>query len=146
MIIAKWGTYKFNADAQKVAEEIAGIGESATPRQIVDRATDKTSELHKCFTWDDKKAADKWRLQEARFVVCNLVIEQKEPEAQPVRVFHRVGTTQDAGYKRVEIIMQNPDEYQQLLKQAKAELISFTNKYKRLTELERVFEAINEVV
>ena len=36
-------------DPQKVAEEIMGIGESATPRQIVDRARDEKSELHKCF-------------------------------------------------------------------------------------------------
>lgn len=60
MIAATWktgtdGLYK--ADAQKVAEEILSIGESATPAQIVDRAKDESAELHKCFEWDDTAAA-----------------------------------------------------------------------------------------
>ena len=71
MIVAKWkegiGFYK-GISAQKVAEEIASIGESATPQQIVDRARDENSELHKCFEWDDSIAAENWRKQQARII------------------------------------------------------------------------------
>lgn len=61
MITAIWrpdmaGLFK-GVDPMKVANEIMEIGESVTPRQIVDRARDENSELHKCFEWDDAKAA-----------------------------------------------------------------------------------------
>lgn len=60
--------------APKVYDEIAAIGDSATPEQIVEAARDESSELHKCFTWNDTEAADKWRKQEARQIRHFLVI------------------------------------------------------------------------
>ena len=62
MQLATWGTYRFKADAQKCADEIMEICdelESATPQQILDKARDSNTELHKCFTWDDTEAAEK---------------------------------------------------------------------------------------
>lgn len=53
-------------DAQMVADEIANIGEAVTAEQIVDKAKDENTELHKCFTWDDEAAAEKYRIIEAR--------------------------------------------------------------------------------
>ena len=149
MIIAEWKMPLYKADAQKVAEEIAAIGETATPAQIVEKARDEASELHKCFDWDDTVAADKWRLQQARQVVTLLVVTIKndEPEAEPVRlrVFERSGETYDAGYKQTFLIVQDKDEYKALLRRAKSELEAFKRKYKALVELEKVFEAIDEL-
>ena len=54
MITATWKiTGIFNADAQKVAEEINKIGDEVTPDQIVEAARDESTELHKCFEWDE---------------------------------------------------------------------------------------------
>lgn len=47
MIFAAWKPgSRYGADAQKVADEISGIGDSATPAQILDKARDNKSELH----------------------------------------------------------------------------------------------------
>lgn len=148
MIIAKWSVPLFKADAQKVADEIVEIGDEATPEQIVEKARDNTTELHKCFTWDDTKAAELYRLQEARQVVRLLVIEPKAEEAEPqaIRMFFKVGTAHGTGYKQTLHILRNEDEYKALLKQAKGELATFRNKYKRLTELDGIFAAIDEVL
>ena len=152
MIVAKWakgfeGFYK-NANAQLVANEIISIGQSATPTQIVEKAKDKNSELHKCFTWEDSIAADKWRLQEARNIVHCLVIDTNandEIKTEGIRVFHKVDNAHESGYKSIEVILQNADEYEALLKQAKADLISFKKKYAKLAELEDVFSAIDQL-
>ena len=145
---AKWmdefkALYK-GADAQKVADEIVSIGNSATPKQIVDMARDEATELHKCFTWDDAVAAEKYRLHEARRIACHLVIEQEPSEdgkpKEPVRFFHQA--VNGTGYRPTEIIYRNIDEYQQLLDTARAELRAFQKKYSRLTELADVFGAI----
>lgn len=146
MITTKWkigGIFK--ADAQKVADEIIAIGEEATPAQILEKARDEATELHKCFTWDDTVAAERWRLQEARTIVRLLVIERKEDDPEPVRQFFKIGAEHDAGYKQTVLIVRDQDEYKALLRQAKAELETFRHKYRALAELEGVFEAIDKL-
>lgn len=146
MIVAKWSAKIFRADAQKVAEEILAIGNEVTPRQIVERAKDESTELHKCFTWDDQAAAEKYRLYEARQVIRLLVVDDQEVGTEPVRAFFKLDRSHDSGYKPTIEILRNNDEYQALLRQAKRELIIFEQKYKRLAELEGVFEEIKKII
>ena len=145
MIFAAWKSgCRISADAQKVADEILAIGNSATTAQILDKARDEQTELHKCFDWDDAEAAEKWRLQQARHIVCNLVIKEKSDTPRPeVRVFFK---TDGEGWKKPTVlIMQDKDEYRKLLDRALAELTSFRAKYKTLVELDGVFDAIDRV-
>ena len=145
MIFAAWKSgCRFSADAQKVADETLATASSATTAQILDKARDEQTELHKCFDWNDAEAAEKWRLQQARHIVCNLVIKEKSETPRPeVRVFYK--TDADSGYKPTVLIMQDKDEYRKLLDRALAELNSFKAKYKTLAELDGVFDAIDKV-
>ena len=61
MTVASWrsGLGVFKADAQKVADEIRSIGEEVSPVQIVAKARNKDTELHKCFEWDDTKVRNR---------------------------------------------------------------------------------------
>lgn len=145
MIKAKWkkGIGFFNqADPDKVAQEIRSIGKSATPQQIVDKARNTDTELHKCFEWNDSIAAENWRRQQARVIVCNLVIkEETMPTDRPeIRYFFKPNP--DEGYKSTQVIVKKEDEYQKLLVQAWAELQAFKVKYAMLNELQEIFELI----
>lgn len=76
MLTATWGKHFFKADATKCASEIMEICdqmESATPQQILEKARDESTELHKCFTWDDSIAAEKYRIN--RFTGWSAEIE-----------------------------------------------------------------------
>lgn len=148
MQIATWGTRFFKADAQKCADEIMEICdrlESATPQEILEKARDSNTELHKCFTWDDSVASEKWRLHEARNIVCNLKIvdkrEDKKPETIPIRVFYK--TDDQSGYKPTKLILKNPDEYKQLVERCRHELLSIKNKYQTVSEYSEIWELIN---
>ena len=145
MIFATWKNgCRISADAQKVADEILSIGASATTVQILDMARDEQTELHKCFDWNDAEAAEKWRLQQARNIVCNLVYKETNNEPSPlIRLFFK--TDSESGYKSTSLILQNKDEYQKLLSRALAELNSFKAKYKTLSELDGVFDAIDQL-
>ena len=137
---AEWkikGIYK--ADAQKVADEI-GEGK-VTPQEVLEKARDENSELHKCFEWDDSIAAEKYRLQQARQIIINLVYAPKTKEEEPVRCFQI--TTERCTYQTTKMFLVQEDEYQSLLKRAKSELENFKAKYKTLSELEEVFNAID---
>ena len=73
--IIKWSTGGiFKADASKCYEEIKKIGEEVKPEQVLDKARDDSSELHKCFDWDDSSAAEKYRLHQARLVINHLIV------------------------------------------------------------------------
>lgn len=147
MIFASWKSgSRYSADAQKVADEITAIGEYATPQQILDKAKDAETELHKCFEWDNTKAAEKWRLHQARNIVCNLVFREETERSEPapeIRLFFKVD--ENEGYKSTVMIMQDKDEYQKLLSKALSELRAFQTKYKTLTELDGVFDAIEQL-
>lgn len=139
---AEWkvkGLYK--ADAQKVADEI-GSGQ-ITPQEVLEKAKDLNSELHKCFEWDDTIAAEKYRLQQARSIIINLVYVPKKEEEQSVRCFSL--TSKVSTYQPTQQFLVQEDEYQTLLKRALAELEAFKRKYHTLAELEAVFEAMETV-
>ena len=152
-LIAMWEPgyeFKFHgADAQKVYEEIKSIGPSATPEQIVDKGRDKKTELHRCFTWDDAEAAEKWRKEEARAITHHLRIrkeDQEEVKTMP-RIF--VKTAESEGYRSIEFVVKNDDEYQQLLQRALGELIAFKKKYSILSdreELRNLIEAVETLI
>ena len=61
MITAMWrpefASLHKDVDAQKVADEILGIGEEVTAEEVVNAARDESCELHKCFEWDNSIAA-----------------------------------------------------------------------------------------
>lgn len=148
MLVASWksGLRLFCADAQKVANEISEIGESATPQEILEKGRNPATELHKCFEWDDSKAAEKFRIEQARTIVrCLVIRETEEPKEQKpeIRMFYK--TSGGEGYKPTTIIMQDKDEYQKLLERAYAELSSFKNKYRSLAELDGIFDLIDKL-
>ena len=142
----EWGTYKFKGKADVVAKEIEHLGTEVKPEQIVAYAEQNPdSELHKCFTWDDTKAAIKYRLHEARLIVCNLklVIADAKTEAKSFRLMFKNEST--GGYKQTTFILKQADEYEKLLDMAKSELYAFQKKYESLVELESIFELIDEL-
>lgn len=137
----KWKVDLFNADAEKVYKELGE--EKITPEEVVERAKDPDSELHKCFEWDDKKAAYKYRLQQARNIMCNLIFVSDD-EKDEVRTFYNL-TFEKSEYHPTKLILQKPDEYKSLLEKAKNELYAFQKKYSILKELSYLFEEIDKL-
>ena len=148
MVVATWkkGFASFHpADPQKVAEEILSIGESATAEQIVNKARDENTELHKCFTWDNNEAAVKWRLHEARQIVCHLVIreEDRQSDRPELRFFHKAEKSE--GYVPATTIFRNEDKYLQVVQNALAELRAFRRKYTFLSDRQEITNLINSL-
>ena len=67
-----------------------------TAEAVLNDAKKKTSPLHELFEWDDEKAGDLYRLQQARFIIneVKVVIEDKEYYAfENMKV--NIGTAQE---------------------------------------------------
>lgn len=145
-IVATWRTPGlFKADAQKVCNELREIGEEFTPEEIVEAAEDESKELHKCFEWDDKKAAYGYRLNQARILTSQIIFKREVVEDNvkpvPVRVFNK--TDSSGGYKIPERTFKVQSEYEALLQRALAELHAFKVKYAALRELDYILELID---
>ena len=138
-----WSMKLFKADAEKVYSDLENITEK-TPQNVVDYASEHPdSELYKCFTWDDSKAANEYRKAEARQVMRLLVVrEDKEEEPRQFRVLQKASES----YVPVQKFVRNEEEYQALLKRAYAELQAFKERYQSLVELEDVIEVIDTLL
>ena len=146
--IIKWSTGGiFKAYASKFYEEIKKIGEEVKPEQVLDKARDDSSELHKCFDWDDSSAAEKYRLHQARLVINHLIVVQHEieEEKEPIqfRVMLKNSSDKGSGYKQTLVMIRDEDEYKKLLDNAYRELHSFKQKYQCLSELAEIIALID---
>ncbi len=105
--------------------------------------------MHKCFEWNDTKAADKYREQQARVLIANIVtvkIEDEQEEIKPVRAFINVfDCDEPAKYVSLETALNDENYKKQMLDSALKELKSFQQKYSNLQELTEVFSAINKI-
>ena len=142
-IKAEWRVELYKADADKCANAIMSLGEDVSPAQIVEYAKNPDTELNKCFTWNDAEAASKYRIYEARQVVCNLIVHKENGDKQeptPIRLFHKI---ENGHYKPLTLIVQNEDEYESLLRQCKEALQSLKRKYSSLSEYQEIWDLIN---
>ena len=135
---------------EKIIKELYRLakdnGGELRPGDVVKAARPKSSPLHKCFQWDDSKAAQAYRLWQARQLI-RVTVEYIGPDdaAVPMRVF--VSLTSDrknkgGGYRTTLDVMSNRKQREQLLADALAEMELFEEKYSALKELAEVIGAM----
>lgn len=142
----KWameGLHK--GDAQKCYDECQTL-EEVTPENVLNKARNKKTELHKCFEWDDSVAGEKYRLIQAREIIRHFVIVTSEDKEDAPKIRSYQITTTTNKYEPTRLFIQKPDEYTALLERAKSELEAFKQRYKMLSELEEIFAAIDELI
>jgi hypothetical protein len=138
------GKSKIREELLNIAREHRGI---IQPSIVVAKARDARSPLHSCFEWDNSKAAEAFRLEQARGLIRTYVTVISE-ENHPQDVFVSLSTDRKTGggYRILADVINDGDMKKILLKDALDEMIYFTNKYNRLQELSSVIEAMNKVI
>ena len=117
-----------------------------TPANLLDANRDENAPLHNEFEWNDAVAAEEYRLSQAGYIIRMLCVRQEEkPGAEPVRAFFRVDNDTKS-YDSISVILQNEDKHKMLLRTAYAELEAFRRKYEQLSELELLFDCINDCI
>ncbi len=128
--------------AGAVCDELEKKGK-LTPSELVEVSRDEAAPLHKAFEWNDEEAARRYRETQAGYIIRSLEVVLVD-KGEPVRAFFPITINSTSkGYTSIETIISDYDAKQALLESALAELSSFRRKYKRLTELDSVFAAID---
>ena len=139
--------------AQIVGEFLETLGEF-TPSDVVEAARPELSPLHDCFEWDDLKAAEKYRLVEARHLVntINVVITAQGKEIEARGFYSVVVQTEDEQiehrYTAIRIISADSARREQVIERALLELQGWQARYQQYQEIfgGNIFEAIETVI
>lgn len=77
--------------AQEAGEELARIEcehGGLTPELVVDASREESAPLHPVFEWNDRKAAERYRIVQAGSLIRNVTVKIEEaPRMEPVRAF-----------------------------------------------------------
>lgn len=117
-----------------------------TPENIVDAARPESATLHSAFEWDNNKAAQQYRLQQARNVINNVEVKIISDSEERVLSVYEIVTVKDDGrqYKHIETFTVNDIEQ---IKNATIEsLKQLTHKLKIYKEFDKVTDLLQEAV
>lgn len=116
------------------------------PADVVEFARDPATALHTRFEWDDSKAADQYRLEQARLII-RCTVRLIHPDSPPVHAYVSLHDDRRAGdsYRSIVDVLADPRLREQLLAQALREAESWRMRYERLSELQPIARAINNV-
>lgn len=115
-------------------------------RDVVEAARWPQSPLHPAFEWDDRKAAESWRVEQAGHMIRHLtvVVEKPDGEERPIRAFVSVVRDADRSYTSVAHAMADADLRAQVIAAAWTELEAWERRHAELVEFGQVFAAIDQ--
>lgn len=148
--------FKFKAgshlkgDAQPVGERLMELRKQcgALSAQIVlEDARPEGSVLHRFFEWDDAKAAEQFRLAQARHVVSCVVVQRTEDhgEVTPVRAFVKIRDESIDSYEPIHSVMSDASLRAKVLRQCKSEIFTMREKLRAFEDFADVLGALETV-
>ena len=154
-------TYKYRINGLvKAPPEVTGavckklIDEegAVTPERLVEVSKPKNAPLHNEFEWNNDKAAKKYREEQARQIIKNIVIiKVEETVTEPKKIKCWVNSDRAFvptdeklhRYVTLETALNDISWRDNLLEAARRDMNSFITKYRRLTELGKIIDEMN---
>lgn len=137
-------------DAQVAGEEMERIRVRNNGRldsaDVVEASRPKSAPLHSAFEWDDAKAAEAYRVDQAAHMIrhIDVVFESENGDKAPVRAFVSVKRDEDRSYTSLQHALSDEELRAQVIKQAWRDLEAWHSRYAELTEFAKIFTAIGE--
>lgn len=146
---------RWRAKAQEVGERIealrANTGGEIAPADVVEDARAIESPLHPCFEWNDAKAADAYRVEQARAVLADVMVVYADEiggaPTEPVRAFvNTPGASGAPTYTGTLDAMRNAQMRAAVIAQAKRELDGWRRRYRHYQELANAVQAVEQAL
>jgi hypothetical protein len=131
-------------------EELAHLSESGMlkPESVVKFAQSEDTHLHRCFEWNDTKAAEKFRLDQARKQISMYVMVVEGPKGPvQIRAFQSLPSDrrEGLGYRKTTDILQDQELIAELVGSAMKDLAVVKQRYEAVAALAPVWAAAEEV-
>lgn len=132
--------YPKDTDPQQVGQELDRIAQTnngeLTPALVVENARGRRNPLHQLFEWDNREAAEQWRLSQARQLIRSIKIEDDEAESGWRHNWISIKLAgEPRSYKTADKIAGSFDLQVACLMAAKRDLNAFRKRYQQLKEI-----------
>lgn len=120
--------------------------EEITPKKLVDIARNPKCPIHKCFEWNDTKAAEKYRLDQARNILsCVKIKFITNGKPLTTRAFVNIKSKKGQFYTSIKIAAKNKNYMEYLYDEGKKELFRIKKKYATIKKFNKIFNEINKL-
>lgn len=152
----EWKNFSYPVKPDDAAEELRRIQDKygeVTAKNLLDESRPKGAVMHNCYEWDNKKAAEKYRLWQSKNIMSNLTIVYETADVGTetvkkleVRAFQNTSEEREGRFIHVQDAMEDPEYRRAVLERAFRELAMFRRKYADLQELSQIFKDIDEMI
>ena len=118
--------------AGQICEELMRDGR-LNAQELINISRNQDSPMHNCFLWDNRKASEKWRCQQAKVLISALRVITDEDKT-PRKQFYNLSKN----YESVDVLLAFDRE--SLLQAARKDFEIFAKKYESLAEWAEVIE------
>lgn len=144
---ARPGSQLSDDDAQVIGPRIAALGNggAVNARTIVEDARGRRSPLHRFFEWDNNKAADEYRLEQARRLARSVVVVISDGNNETTtRAFHHVFVDGERGYTGAAVVFGRSALAEQVIERAAGELRGWMARYRQYKAMEPAIDLVEE--
>lgn len=137
-------------NAQVAGEELERIRVHQNGRleaaDVVRESRDPWAPLHGEFEWNDGKAAESYRNEQARGLIRHIAVQMPKPDGSEgaVRAFVSVVRDTDRSFTSTAHALSDAELRRQVLDQAWRELEAWRNRHAELVELAEIFATIDQ--
>lgn len=119
-----------------------------TPQDVLKDAKNNNSPLHSFFEWNEGKAAEQFRLQQARGLIRSVVAIYVDGKAKAVRskAFVHIKESGAPHYRETSHAMSQAKTRNMVLQRAWSELMAWRKRYQDLKAFSELFDVMDEVV
>lgn len=149
-MVYQWKPMSFvKADPQAAGTQMEYLEQNGglTAARLLDANREVGTPLHDEFEWDDSVAAEKFRENQASYLIRHITVTETTHSTEPVavRAFVKVVENDAPVYANFARVLSDAELRSQMLNRAKSELAAFATKYETLEELSALFPIIKEV-
>lgn len=121
-----------------VVEKIESEHGAVTKELLLEESRPEDSATHSMFEWDNDKAAEKWRLEQAKQTINALRVVYVKPDKEKVTVKAFVNVSDfsnKAVFRNVDIALRDEDMREIYLKRIRSELEAYIKRNQDFEEL-----------
>lgn len=139
-------------DAQRVGEVLdrlsRGGKKSLTAEDVLREAENPRSPLHKFFDWNDRSAARKYRLDQARLILRSVVVYHVDNKGQTTRGhdWYSLREGKQILYVKSETVLATPSLRERVVEQARRDMQSWVSRYENYDFLSKVTKSARRLV
>lgn len=121
-----------------VVEHIEAEHGTVTKELLLEASRPEDSDTHSIFEWDDKKAGEQWRLEQAKHTInaLRVVYVSHDDEEVPVRAFVNVSElSEKTSYRHINVALSDDELRENYLNRIRHELDAFIKRNQSIEEL-----------